>query len=56
MSENYQTIKTIASNRKELVKAIATYTGEKAQYIGPPASNVAAPLTRPSPASRHEQS
>lgn len=36
MSEDYQTIKTITSDRKELVKAIVSYTGEKARYIGPP--------------------
>ena len=36
MSEDYQTIKTAASDRKELVKAIVSYTGEKARYIGPP--------------------
>lgn len=36
MSDDYQTIKTTASNRKELVRAIRAYTGEKARYIGPP--------------------
>ncbi len=36
MSDDYQTIKTTANNRKELVRAISAYTGEKARYIGPP--------------------
>lgn len=36
MSEEYQTIKTTATNRKDLVKAIASHIGQTSHYAGPP--------------------
>lgn len=36
MPEEYQTIKTTAKNRKDLVKAIAAHIGQESHYAGPP--------------------